>query len=225
MSRTDDVKTTKGERTKAAILDAALELFMESGYDGTTMRAIARRAGVSVGNAYYYFPSKEHLIQGYYERSHVEHLAACEEGLGELTRFRDRLEHVLRKKIEVSDATHDFAGKLFQTAADPKSPLNPFSDESLPVRNGAVALMARVVEGADVRVPRDLAAELPELLWMYEMSIVLFWIHDPSEGRRRTYKLIERTAEIVARLVGLASNPLMRPLRKSTLKLLQELRV
>lgn len=225
MSPRQDVKTKKGERTKAAILDAALELFLERGYAGTTMRAIAEHAGVSVGNAYYYFPSKEHLIQGYYERSHQEHLLACSQGLDELKSFRERLEYVLRKKIDVSEATHEFAGKLFQTAADPQSPLNPFSDESEPTRNEARALMARVLEGSQLKVPADLAAELPELLWMYEMSIILFWIHDQSAGRQRTYRLVERTSEIVARLVTLASNPLLRPLRKSTLNLLRELRV
>ena len=42
-----------------------ISLFLEHGYDGTTMRGIAQAAGVSVGNAYYYFDSKEHLIQEY----------------------------------------------------------------------------------------------------------------------------------------------------------------
>jgi AcrR family transcriptional regulator len=41
------------------------------------MRAIAERAGVALGNTYYYFRSKEHLIQAFYARSHAEHLAAA----------------------------------------------------------------------------------------------------------------------------------------------------
>ena len=224
MGTNDDIKTPKGERTRAAILDAALVLFLERGYEGTTMRAIAERAGVSVGNAYYYFGSKEHLIQGYYARSHVDHLAACGNELDSLSDFRERLHFVLTKKIDTSEPTHEFAGQLFETADDPKSPLNPFSAESAPVRAESVELMRRVIEGSKLRVPSDLAAELPDLLWTYEMGIILFWIHDESEGRARTYRLIDRTCEIVARLVSLASNPLLLPLRKSTLKLLRELR-
>ena len=50
------------------IIDVAAELFQENGYDRTTMRAIAKEAGVSVGNAYYYFSSKEQLVQGFYGR-------------------------------------------------------------------------------------------------------------------------------------------------------------
>src|ERR671938_1304097 len=68
---------TKAARTRSAIIDAALRLFRERGYDATTMRAIAAEAGVSVGNAYYYFDSKERLIQGFYDRAQVDHMAAA----------------------------------------------------------------------------------------------------------------------------------------------------
>jgi len=55
-------------RTRDAIVEAALELFRERGFEGTTMRAVAERAGVSVGNAYYYFSSKDELVQGFYDQ-------------------------------------------------------------------------------------------------------------------------------------------------------------
>lgn len=216
--------TAKGERTRAQILEAALALFAERGWDGTTMRAVAERAGVSVGSAYYYFASKEHLIQGFYRRSHEEHLAACQPILARETDFQKRLVQVARKKIELSQPYHQFAGQLFKTAADPNSPLNPFSSESEPTRDQARALMAEVVRGARLRVPADLAQALPELLWLWEMAVILFWVHDRSPGCARTFRLVDRTAELVARLVALASNPLLAPLRKTTLRLLAELR-
>lgn len=217
-------KTKKGERSRAQILDAALDLFAERGWERTTMRAIAERAGVSVGNAYYYFASKEHLIQGFYLRSHREHLAVCEPALDGVTSFRERLRITIATKIETTAPYHEFAGQLFKTAADPKSPLNPFSDASADTRREAIELMERVVAGSDLKLPPDLKRELPELLWLYEMSVVLFWIHDASEGQRRTRRFVERTTEIVARLVKLARNPLLAPLRKGTLRLLTELR-
>src|SRR5580692_5777604 len=60
------MRSTKGEQTRAAIAEAALRMFREQGYEATTMRAIAREAGVATGNAYYYFGSKEELIHAYY---------------------------------------------------------------------------------------------------------------------------------------------------------------
>jgi hypothetical protein len=50
---------SKGEQTRALILETAMRLFQERGYDKTTMRAIAAEAGVSVGNAYYYYEGKD----------------------------------------------------------------------------------------------------------------------------------------------------------------------
>src|SRR5260370_38928867 len=76
--RQTSTKTQKGEQTKSRILNTALEILRERGYEATTMRVIAEKAGVSLGNAYYYFSSKEHLIQAFYHRTHEEHLAAVQ---------------------------------------------------------------------------------------------------------------------------------------------------
>ena len=218
------VKTDKGQQTRAAILEAALEMFRERGYDQTTMRAIADRAGVALGNAYYYFHSKEHLIQEFYGRTHQDHVNTCESVLAEERDLKPRLLGVMRTKIATVEPYHQFAGKLFKTAADPLSPLNPFSDESDPVRKESIALFADVVSGSTTRVPKDLMTELPFMLWLYHMGIILFWIHDSSPRRTRTHRLIDRSVDILAKLIGLASNPLMRPLRKSAVRLMSELR-
>lgn len=217
-------RTRKGEQTRALILETALELFRERGYEETTMRAIAERAGVALGGAYYYFRSKEQLIQGFYGRTHEEHIAACAPVLAAETTLRGRLLGVMRAKLETIEPYHRFSGILFKTAADPESPLNPFSEESRPVREEATAVFAAVVEGAKDRIPAELRAELPELLWTYHMGIVLFWIHDASPGRRRTRRLMEHSVELVCRLVGFASLPLMRPLRSAVLRMLADLR-
>ena len=218
------VKTDKGLQTRAAILEAALEMFRERGYEQTTMRAIADRAGVALGNSYYYFHSKEHLIQAFYGRTHEEHLRASDSVLTEERDLKDRLLGVMRAKIATLEPYHQFAGKLFKTAADPHSPLNPFSDESDPVRQQSIAMFAEVVTGSTTRVPKDLMSELPFMLWLYHMGITLFWIHDSSPHQTRTFRLIERTVDILVKLIGLASNPLMRPLRRSAVRLIAELK-
>lgn len=52
----------RGRRTRAAILKAASEVFVELGWNGTSMAAIAERAGVAIGTVYQYFRSKEEVI-------------------------------------------------------------------------------------------------------------------------------------------------------------------
>ena len=217
-------KTVKGDQTKALILETALEMFRERGYDETTMRAIAQKAGVSLGNAYYYFHSKEYLIQAFYQRLHDTHLAAAVPALEHEKTLKARLLTMMRTKIDTMEPYHQFAGVLFKTAAHPQSPLNPFSDETDPVRDASIQLCEKVLEGERIRIPKDLRAELPYLLWVYSMGIVLFWIHDQSPKHRRTHRLIDHTVDLIDKLIHLASNPFMRPLRKQALRLVNEIK-
>lgn len=217
-------KTPKGEQTRGLILNTALDLLREHGYEKTTMRAIADKAGVSLGNAYHYFSSKEHLIQAFYHRLHEEHLAASLPALARASTLKARLFSVMRLKISTLEPYHEFAGVLFKTAADPRSPLNPFAHDSAPVRHDSIKLFESVVADTKARIPGDLRAELPFLLWLYHMGIILFWIHDSSPKRARTYRLIDQTVDLLDRLISLASNPLMRPVRKRALKLVLDLR-
>jgi AcrR family transcriptional regulator len=213
----------KGERTRARILDVALALLQERGFEATTMRAIADKADVSLGNAYHYFPSKEALLQGFYARTHEEHVAACGDVLERETDFAKRLTRVMEAKLTSIEPYHRVAGALFATAADPASPLNPFSAESQAVRGQSTALFVHVVEGSRTRIHAEIRSRLPELLWVWHMGIVAFWVHDRSPHRAKTRRLLERSVALIARLVSLASNPFLRPLRKMAIELLDDL--
>ncbi|WP_190094034.1 TetR/AcrR family transcriptional regulator, partial [Streptomyces melanogenes] len=96
----------KGEQTRTLILETAMRLFQELGYDKTTMRAIAKEAGVSVGNAYYYFAGKEHLIQGFYDRIAAEHQAAVRDVLDRESDLEARLAGVLRAWLDIAAPYH-----------------------------------------------------------------------------------------------------------------------
>jgi AcrR family transcriptional regulator len=66
----------KSERSRRAVLDAALHLFSHQGYRATTMREIADRASVSTGNCYHHFPDKDAifraLIDEYLDITHTD---------------------------------------------------------------------------------------------------------------------------------------------------------
>lgn len=55
-------ETTKGERTRDRVIQAAHRLFIEQGYHGTSMRRIAERAGLALGGIYNHFASKEDIL-------------------------------------------------------------------------------------------------------------------------------------------------------------------
>ncbi len=224
IARLDTGATAKGGQTRARILEAALFLFKEVGYEQTTMRAVAREAAVALGNTYYYFESKEHLLLAFYERIHEEHLAACRDILASERDLKKRLVGVIRAKLRTSEPYHRFSQLLFKTAADPRSPLNPFGTDSREARDESIALFGRVVEGARAKLPADMRAELPYLLWLYHMGIVLYWIHDESEGRANSYAMLEATVDVVLKVVSLSGMPGMGSMRKKALGVLRRLR-
>ncbi|AKB27051.1 Transcriptional regulator, TetR family [Methanosarcina siciliae T4/M] len=54
------------EDKKTALLQAALKLFTERGFHGTSTAQISKEAGVATGTLFNYFPTKEDLINGLY---------------------------------------------------------------------------------------------------------------------------------------------------------------
>ena len=216
-------KTRRGEASRAVILSAALDLFQERGYEATTMRAIAERAGVSLGGSYHYFPSKEHLVLEFYRHTHELHLAAITPLLAREKDLTARLRGTVRAVVVTCEPFHAVAGSIFSTVANPASPLNPFGGAARPLRDEVVALYAEVVNGSDARIAADIAEMLPLTLWLYQMAILYFWIFDRSPGRLRTLEVIDETSELIVRLLSLANLPLLRGSRKRVLALIREI--
>src|SRR5215470_3057895 len=98
--------TARGEQSRAAIFEAALTLFTERGYEATTMRAIADRAGVSLGSSYHYFATKEHLVLEFYRHTHRLHLAAIGPLLERETDLAARLRGVVRAVVMTCEPFH-----------------------------------------------------------------------------------------------------------------------
>ncbi len=74
------------EETRRQILETALALFRERGFEETTIRDIAGRAGLSLGAAYYYFKSKEAIVGAYYDYVQQEHQARAREAFAQRRR-------------------------------------------------------------------------------------------------------------------------------------------
>ena len=217
-------RSPRAEQTRAAIVAAALRLFRENGYEATTMRAIAREADVSTGNAYYYFSSKEELVQQFYASNQADHLAACREVLDRETDFAARLHGALRALIDISAPYHEFAARFFKHAAEPSSPLSPFSKESSPARDASIAMYGELIDGSSMKIDQELRAQLPELLWLYSLGVILYWVHDTSAGCARTYRLIDRTVPLAARLVALYRIRMLRGTMRELLSVIEDIR-
>lgn len=212
------VRQQRSAETRTKILEAALELFRERGFAEATMREISARSGVATGLAYYYFASKDEIVLEFYRRA-LEDLGPLLEPAHKSKKLDARLEAILEAKFQYFAPNRRFLGALMSNAADPASPLSPFSQSSLPIRAFDLAQFQRAIDETGIAIPKDLAPHLAKLLWMYQMALLLFWIYDRSEDQTRTRQLLKRSLSMVLALIKLSNLPLMKPARKTVLDL------
>jgi len=216
----DKVTTRKSDETRIRILEAALALFRKRGFGATTMRDIAKEAGVALGAAYYYFASKDALVTAFYERAHLELTPLAEDALAKAKTLEERLRAVMNVKFEYFAPNRSLMAAL-SAHIDPQNPLSPFSLDTQAIRDQDIALFARTLEGAKIRVADDLKQHLPRVLWLYQMGLLLFWVYDRSPKQAKTKQLFEKSVSIVAGLIKLSGFPLLLPVRKIAVDLLE----
>ena len=198
-----------GEKTKEVILQTALELFRDRGFEVTTMRDIAKAAKVATGAAYYYFPSKEAIVAAYYDQVQRLHAEKAREELKGKAELRERLGAVMHSKLEILKDDRMFLGALFRYTGDPEHPLSVFGKGTQPQRSQSVAIFQEAVASANVS--EELQQLLPWALWLGHLGMILFFIYDESEGQQRTHKLVDGILDLLTQFVKLTSSALVRP--------------
>ena len=217
-----EVKTgVKSEETRERILNAALTLFRERGFESATMRDVAEEAGVATGAAYYYYPSKDAMVMDFYRRSCTEMQPKIEAALEHATGLERRLRELIRVKLQHFAPNRSVLRALLRNGADPKHPLSPFSPETQEIREIDIAWFRRILVDCGVRIPRDLGPHLPGVLWFFQMGVIFFWVIDESREQARSNRLLDLAAKGVTSLIRVSALPLMRPVRKAALELVE----
>jgi len=201
---------SKSDDTRAKITETAIESFRERGYDQTTIRLIAQEADISVGNAYYYFPTKNHLVQELYLRVQGDHLERVHAAFGASTDIAKRLEVALLCGLDATGAYHDSAAGFLAAAISPTSAVSPFGADSAASRAMAIEVFQEVVEGSTNAIPGDLKRQLPELLWLAYMGLTLFWVYDTSDGQTTSRALARGASRLFGTVLPLARLPFAR---------------
>ena len=219
MFKTEPV-TTKGEQTRQHIFERALELFREKGFETTTMQEVALRAQVAKSAAYYYFPSKEAIIQAYYEQVQTEQERICEQAFAAARTLKERLKVAMVSKLDQVAGDRQLLGVVFRYTGEPTHPLSCLGRGTASIRQRSIAIFERAI--APEKLPRDLEELLPLALWALQMGLLVMFLYDESEGQRRTRKLADGALELTLKLLGLAKLPPLRPVRTRVLSLLKE---
>lgn len=213
--------TARAEDTRRKIYDAAMDLFREKGFEQTTMRDIAAKAGVALGGTYYYYSSKDAIVLAFYSEMQETSNPLVREALAGQKKLKDRIRCILVKRLELLAPNRKFCAALFRHAPDSADPLSPFSSETLAIRAGAIEHLRIAIDGGDTKVPADLRPRLPYLLWLYQMSVIMFWLYDRSPHQERTIRLMDKSLGLLVNLLRVSALPLMKPLRKTVLELVE----
>ena len=208
------------EETRRQILDTALTLFRERGFEETTIRDIASRAGLSLGAAYYYFKSKEAIVGAYYDYTHHEHLVRARQAFAAGGGLRERLRAALHAKIDIVQEDRRLLRALFRFGGYPEHPLSWFGPGTREQRQLSVDVFAEALSGE--RLPDDVREAAPMLLWTLHMGVLLYFLYDDSPNQRRTRKLIDAAVDFVVDVKRLATSPLLRPIRRRVMTILRD---
>ena len=206
------------EETRRQILDTALALFRERGFEQTTMRDIAAGVGVSLGAAYYYFKSKEAIVGAYYDYVQYEHAARCRDAFGRGGTLRDRLRAALHSKMDIMQGDRRLLRALFRYGGDPEHSLSWFGPATKDQRALSVAIFADCI--AEERLPADVRDVAPMLLWALHMGVLLYFVYDDSPNQRRTRRLIDAVVDFAIDMRRVVTSPLLRPLRRRVINVL-----
>jgi len=111
----------RGEQTRETILNAAHHLFIKQGYHGTSMRQIAREAGIALGGLYNHFTGKEAVFEAVYYAFHPYHqvFPAILEAQGENLDLLVR--DAIHRMVRVVEGRPDFMNLMFIEMVEFKS--------------------------------------------------------------------------------------------------------
>ncbi len=208
------------EVTRRQILETALALFRERGFEETTIRDIASAAQLSLGAAYYYFKSKEAIVGAYYDYVHEEHLTRARAAYARGGDLRDRLRAAVHAKIDIMQDDRRLLRALFRYGGDPDHPLSWFGPATRHQRQLSVDVFSEALAGE--RLPEDIRDAAPTLLWTLHMGVLLYFLYDASPEQRRTRKLIDAAVDFAVDMRRLATSPFLRPIRKRVFGILRD---
>jgi len=187
-------RTENKEKTRQAILRAALELFASQGFYRTTTKAISRKAGIAEGTLFNYFRTKEDLAVYFLEQE----LEAVINWYENDTRIQkaalpEQLFAIIQRSLDGFAPYEEFVGAVFLRGLMPSSKLGPWSLQTKSRSLRYLRFIQDVLANAEDR------EEIPRVgdfgvyaFGLFHAAILTHWLHDCSPGKERTLALMDR---------------------------------
>lgn len=187
-------QTPQGAAARQRLYAIAIELITKQGYESTTLRDVAKRAGVSVGLLYRYFPSKRAVIIALYEELSAE----CAGRAMEMPRgrWRDRFIFALQTSLQVLEPHRIPLQALIPVlVGDPEEGV--FAQSAAFSRVRVQRVFEEAVVGSNDAPAHVLAEAVGRLLYLVHLAVLLWWLLDKSPRQRATTALVLLTRKIL----------------------------
>jgi AcrR family transcriptional regulator len=186
------------DRTKQAILKAALDLFSRKGFHVTTTKAISKKAGIAEGTLFNYFPTKEDLALYFLEQEVLGLIQWFEEEKRlQRASLAEKLFAIIHHLLERIEPYEDFIGAVYLRALQPSSKLCPLSLERQEINLRYLKFIRGVFEAAEAK------GEVPHVgdvgcygFALFQLAMMTHWLHDRSAGKQETLALLDRCLKI-----------------------------
>ena len=184
------------------IIRETVDIMLEKDFKSTTMRAIARAAGIGDATIYNYFPTKESILYAYYEDA----MHACIEKLKNIEKFneyslQEQLQTLFETEFEIFLPDREFIQKTFKTV------FFSFSQDYsrlIPIRDIFINIIDDMFGAAvDVKeIPEQVFQDLIGfLLWDYNIGIVIYWTNDESDAFSNTTVFNDKSIDLICSLI------------------------
>ncbi|WP_444996954.1 TetR family transcriptional regulator [Aliikangiella sp. IMCC44359] len=196
------VSKQKQAEIRCSIIENAVELFSSQGFDGTTMKQIAREVGIGDATIYKYFASKDKLIFAYYglkaEESVQEFLA--EDELEDYT-LQEKIQLLIDIYLGQLLPDREFVNDSLKMIM--KSPSVLFDDVA-PIRKEFVGVIQDLLIEAEntgeiVRSP--FTSSIAKLANDYILAVLLYWIKDDSDEFSNTTQMVDMSLSLIIEIL------------------------
>jgi AcrR family transcriptional regulator len=187
-------QSAQGAAARDRLYKTAIRMLSERGYEATTLREIAKRAHVSVGLLYRYFPSKRAVIIALYDElsaDYARQAAAMPGG-----KWRDRFVFALKTSLDVLEP-HRVAlqGLVPVMVGNPDEGV--FAREAAFSRLRVQRVFEEAVVGSADAPTRPLAEAIGRLLYLVHLAVLLWWLLDKSSKQRATTALVSLFQQVL----------------------------
>ena len=186
--------SAQGAAARDHLYATAIRLIANRGYEATTLRDIAKEAGVSVGLLYRYFPSKQAVMVSLYDQLSAQF--ATEAQALAPGRWRDRFIAALRTSLRVLQPHRTALRALIPVMVGDVDD-GVFASSNTVPRLRVQQVFEDAVSGATDAPKLPLAGALGRLLYLVQLAVLLWWLLDKTPRQRATDVLVALVEQLL----------------------------